>query len=237
MTDSPQIKTPIRLWPVDDRPREKLFKFGEQRLSNSELLAILLSTGTRGQSALDLSRKILEKFKTFRNMSHTDSRDWKEFRGLGPAKMAQLRAALEIGRRFREEEMKTEQPRIKSSREIVDILMPRMRDLKIEIFKAVFLNSQNKIIEIVDISEGTVNRASPFVREVFQKALSRFAVSLICVHNHPSGDTAPSPEDRQFTRDLIEAGRILGVKLLDHLIIGNNCYYSFSDAGGLNLPK
>lgn len=223
---------PIRLWPQDDRPREKLFKLGEHQLSNSELLAILLSTGTRGQSALDLSRKILEKFKTFRNMSHTDEREWKGVHGLGVAKIAQIRAAIEIGRRFREDEIRETQPQIKSSRDIVEILMPRLRDLKIEVFKAVFLNSKNKVIEIVDISQGTVNRASPFIREIFQKALAKFAVSLICVHNHPSGEVIPSPEDRQFTRDLAEAGRILGIKLQDHVIIGDNQYYSFRDQGG-----
>ena len=231
MQNLPQHKNPIRLWPIDDRPREKLLKLGEQKLSNSELLAILLSTGTRGQSALDLSRKILEKFKTFRNMSHTDGKIWKEVRGLGPAKIAQIRAAIEIGRRFREDEVREIQPQIKSSREVVNILMPRMRDLKIEVFKSVFLNSQNRIIEIVDIEEGTVNRASPFIREIFQKALARFAVSFICVHNHPSGDVKPSPEDRQFTRDLAETAYVLGIKLLDHLIIGDNRYYSFADQG------
>lgn len=233
MTNLSQVQNPIRLWPQDDRPREKLFRLGEQRLSNSELLAIILSSGSRGQSALDLSRQILDKFKTFRNMSHMDSRDWKGIRGLGLAKIAQIRAAIEIGRRFREDEMKLVQPRIKSSRDIVDILMPRMRDLKIEVFKAVFLNSQNKIIEIIDISEGTVNRASPFIREIYQKALAAYAVSVVCVHNHPSGDITPSPEDQQFTSDLVASGRILGVKLLDHLIIGDNCYYSFSDQRAL----
>lgn len=227
-------KSSIREWPVDDRPREKLFRLGPQKLSNSELLAILLGNGTRGQSALDLSRKVLEKFKTFRGMSHTDAREWDDIRGLGPAKVSQIRASLEIGRRFREDEAREAQPRIRSSRDIADMLMPQMRDLKIEVFKAVFLNSQNKIIEISDISEGTVNRASPFIREIFQKALARFAVSVICVHNHPSGDPTPSPEDRQFTADLRGAGQVLGVKLLDHLIIGDNRYYSFSDSGAIS---
>lgn len=226
-------QSPIHEWPVEDRPREKLFRLGESRLSNSELMAILLRTGCRGESALDLSRRIMRKFKTFRNMSHTDSREWQEFKGVGSAKMAQIRAALEIGRRFREDEIRETQPQIKSSREIVDILMPRMRDLKTEIFKAVFLNSQHRIIDILDVAEGTVNRASPFIREIFQQALQRFAVALICAHNHPSGDSTPSPEDRQFTRDLCEAGRILQVRLLDHLILGDNVYYSFAEAGAM----
>lgn len=220
-------------WPVADRPREKLFALGARQLSNSELLAILMGTGTRGQSALDLARKVLTKFKTFRAMNHSDSLEWREFSGLGCAKLSRILAALEIGRRFREDEAREARLSVKSSRDVVEILMPQMRDLKIEVFKAVYLNAKNAIIETVDISQGTVNRASPFIREIFQKALGLFAVSVICVHNHPSGDPAPSDEDRQFTRQLAQAGKVLEVKLLDHLIIGDNRYFSFRDAGQL----
>ena len=223
----------IKAWPQDDRPREKLLKHGEQSLSNSELLAILLRTGIRGSSAVDLARRILEKFGTFRNMSHTDLQNWREFKGLGAAKLAQIKAALEIGRRFREDEFKKEAPQIKSSGDIAQIFLPQLRDLKIEIFKVAFLNSQNRIIATVEITKGTVNQATPIIREVFQKALEHFAVSLICVHNHPSGEPAPSPEDRLFTKKLIDAGEVIQVKVLDHIIIGDNAYYSFADRGEL----
>jgi len=223
----------IKNWPKDERPREKLFKSGEHTLSNTELIAILLRSGIKGQSAIDLSRKILSKFKTFRNMSHTDIRDWKEFKGLGQAKIAQIKTAIEIGRRFREDEAKENQPKIESSKDIVDILMPRMRDLKKEVFKIVLLNSQNRIIDISDTEEGTVNKANPIIREIFQKALQNYAVSLICVHNHPSGKTEPSIEDRKFTEELFKAGKIMQVAVLDHVIIGDNEYYSFADDGVL----
>ena len=221
----------IKSWPVDDRPREKLWKYGEQHLSNSELVAILLRTGSRGISAIDLSRNVLDKFGSFRNMSHTDVRDWKGLKGLGMAKIAQLKAAIEIGRRFREEESKETRPQIKTAKDIVDILMPRMRDLKTEVFKAVFLNNQNRIIAIEDITEGTVNQAHPIIREIFQKALQHFAVSIICVHNHPSANIAPSDEDRKFTKGLYEASKLMGIKLLDHIIIAGEQYYSFADEG------
>lgn len=221
----------IKDWPLLDRPREKLLKNGEHTLSNSELLAILLRSGVKGQSAIDLARKILEKFKTFRNMSHTDLSQWKEFKGLGIAKIAQIKAAIEIGRRFREDEVKENQPKIESSKDVVDILMPRMRDLKKEVFKIVLLNSQNRIIDIFDAEEGTVNKANPIIREIFQKALQNYATSLICVHNHPSGKTEPSREDRDFTKELYQAGNIMQVKVLDHVIIGDNEYYSFADDG------
>ena len=228
--------TGIKSWPKDDRPREKLLKNGEHTLSNSELLAILLRIGTRskqgqkGESALDLARKILRKFKTFRNMSHTDIRDWKEFKGLGQAKIAQIKAALEIGRRFGEEKIES-QPKVKSSKDTYDILMPRMRDLKTEVFKVLLLNSQNRIIDIVETIEGTVNQANPIIRQIFQRAAQSFAASIICVHNHPSGDAKPSLEDKTFTKDLIQAGKVLQIKVLDHIIIGDNDYFSFADEG------
>ena len=231
MQSPAQRSTAIRHWPKDDRPREKLFKNGERSLSNSELLAILLRTGTNGTTAIDLARKVLDKFRTFRNMSHTDTRDWKELKGLGPAKIAQIKAALEIGRRFREAEIKEERPQIKSAKDVVDILMPQMRDLKKEVFKVVFLNSQNRIIAIEDLEEGTVNHASPIIREIFQRALQHFAVSIICAHNHPGGDAAPSAEDKAFTHKLIESGKVIGVNVLDHIIIGNEKFHSFIDRG------
>ena len=215
----------IKNWPKDDRPREKLLKYGEHTLSNSELLAILLRTGTTGVSALDIARNILKKFKTFRNMGHTDILDWKEFKGLGSAKIAQIRAAIEIGRRFGEEALSKKQ-KIKSAKDVVDMLMPRMRDLKKEVFKVVFLNTQNQIIEIEEITEGTVNRAAPIIREIFQKALQHFAAAIICVHNHPSGNPKPSREDEAFTEELIKAGNVLQVKVLDHVIIGDGNWRS-----------
>jgi len=224
-------KRAIKNWPKDERPREKLFREGEHKLSNTELLAILLRSGVKGESAIDLARKILQKFKTFRNMSHTDLRDWKEFKGLGQAKIAQIKAAIEIGRRFREEAIIENKIRIRSSKTVVDIMMPRMRDLKKEVFKLLLLNSQNRLIDIVEITEGTVNQANPIIREIFQKALQAFASSIVCVHNHPSGDVSPSKEDRDFTKELCQVGKSMQIRVLDHIIIGDNKYYSFADEG------
>ncbi|MBU1121719.1 MAG: DNA repair protein RadC [Candidatus Omnitrophota bacterium] len=221
----------INNWPKDDRPREKLLKYGEHTLNNSELLAILLRSGVKGQSALDLARAILKKFKTLRDLSHTDSCDWKEFKGLGNAKIAQIKAAVEIGRRFIEEETKETKPKITSSKDIAKIFIPRMRDLKKEIFKVLFLTSKNQIIDILEMAEGTVNQANPIIRDIFQKALQNFAVSIICAHNHPSGDPTPSTEDKEFTQQLTAAGKTLQIQMLDHIIIGNNTYFSFADKG------
>jgi len=231
----PSKITGIRSWPQDDRPREKLLKRGAETLSNSELLAILLRTGVKGTSAIDLARRIVDKFGTFRNMIHTDSREWKEFKGLGPAKIAQIQAALEIGRRFRDVEVNDPKRKIASAADVVHIIIPQMqdqmRDLKTEVFKVVYLNSNNRIIEISDAARGTVNHAMPIVREIIHAALQKFAAAIICVHNHPSANIAPSPEDKKFTQELFSAGKLMDIKMLDHIIIGDGTFYSFAEEG------
>ena len=227
--------TGIKSWPKDDRPREKLLKKGAGALSNSELLAILLRTGVKGNSAIDLARKILHKFGTFRNMSHIDMRELKEFKGLGPAKIAQIKAALEIGRRFREVEVLPPKKKIATAGDVVDIIMPQMldqmRDLKTEVFKVVYLNSNNGIIDIADAAVGTVNQAAPIVREIIHTALQKFAASIICVHNHPSANITPSPEDKKITAELTAACNVMGIRMLDHIIVGDGNYFSFADQG------
>ena len=228
---SKNMKTGIKSWPPDDRPREKLLKKGAGALSHSELLAILLRTGVKGVSAIDLARRIIDKFGTFRNMSHTDMREWKEFKGLGPAKIAQIQAALEIGRRFREDEVLSAKQKIASAQDVVAIIAPQMRDLKTEVFKVVYLNSNNRIIDISNAATGTVNQAMPIVREIIHAALQKFAAAIICVHNHPSGNVAPSPEDKKFTQELAAAGKLMGIKVLDHIIIGDGSFFSFADEG------
>jgi DNA repair protein RadC len=225
--------TGIKTWPVADRPREKLLKKGARALTNSELLAILLRTGTKGSSAIDLARKVMKKFGTFRNMLHTDMRDWKGFKGLGNAKFAHIQAALEIGRRFREDEASTGKQKISTAKDIVDIFLPQLRDLKTEVFKVVYLDSNNRIIDIIDAAIGTVNHAMPIVREIIHSALQKFAVSIACVHNHPSANITPSTQDKKFTKELSDAGTLMEIKLIDHIIIGDDKYYSFSDEGTL----
>lgn len=223
--------TGIKNWPVDDRPREKLLKKGARALTNSELLAILLRTGAKGVSAIDLARKIMKKFGTFRNMLHVDVRDWKEFKGIGNAKVAHIQSALEIGRRFREDEASAGKQKISSAKDIVDILLPQLRDLKTEVFKVAYLDGNNRIIDITDAAVGTVNHVMPIVREIIHLALQKFAVSIVCVHNHPSANVTPSMQDKKFIKELIDAGKLMEIKLIDNIIIGDDKYYSFSDEG------
>jgi len=221
----------IKSWPQDDRPREKLLKNGAKALTNSELLAILLGTGTKGTSAIDLGRKILSKFGSFRNMTHTDARDWNELKGLGPAKIAHIQAALEIGRRFREDELSVRKQKVTSAKDVADILMPQMRDLKIEVFKVVYLDNNHRIIDVEDNINGTVDHVMPIVREIIHIALQKFAKSIICAHNHPSGNITPSIHDKRFTKELCDAAKLMEIKIMDHLIIGDDKYYSFADQG------
>jgi len=221
-------RTNIKQWPKSERPRERLFKYGEHTLSNAELLAILLRSGSEGLNAVELGREIMSRFKTFRNMSHTDIQELRKFKGMGEAKIAQLRSAFEIGRRFMCEEKKV-LGSVSSPKEVADFLMPRLRDIKKEVFQILLLDSKNQITEIIEIEEGTVDEAAPQIREIVLKAIQNFAVSIIAAHNHPSGDPEPSEEDIAFTDSLKKACEALQLNMLDHIIIGDNKHYSFVD--------
>ncbi|MFA4992321.1 MAG: DNA repair protein RadC [Candidatus Omnitrophota bacterium] len=221
-------KTSIKKWPKDERPRERLFKYGEHTLTNAELLAILFRTGAVGLDAVGLGRQVMSYFKTLRNMNHVDVRELRKFKGMGDAKIAQLKASFEIARRFMCER-KEGSDVIKSPKDAADLLMPRLRDLKKEVFQVLLLDSRNHVIDIIEIEEGTVDAASPQIREICVKALQKFAVSVIAAHNHPSGEPEPSKEDAVFTENLVTAGNALQLNVLDHLIIGDNKYYSFAE--------
>ncbi|MFH1776909.1 MAG: DNA repair protein RadC [Candidatus Omnitrophota bacterium] len=228
MISSQKSTSAIPTWPEEDRPREKLLKNGEHTLSDSELLAILLRTGTKGQSAIDLARKILHKFKSFRKMSHTDKREWTEFKGLGMAKIAQLRAALEIARRFNYyENNSVKKPMLQYTEEVVDMFKARMRDLKYEVFKVILCDTKNRILDVVEIAQGTPVESYPIIREIISKALQSFAAGIICVHNHPQGEPEPSKDDELFTTQLRQTCKPMGIRLLDHIIFGTDEFYSF----------
>jgi len=218
----------IRNWPEDDRPREKLLKYGEQALSNAELLAILIRTGTTGKSAIDLGRELLARFKSLRAMSGVDVSEFKEITGLKDAKIAQIKAAIELGRRMMSEE-KAFHGVVKSSADVVEFLMPLMRDLKKELFKILLLDKRNHVMEVIDIDTGTVDRVNPSVREILLTALKYQSPAMILAHNHPSGDIEPSEADKRLTRDLVKAALVMELRIFDHIIIGENQYFSFAD--------
>ena len=221
---------PIREWSKDDRPREKLLKYGEHTLSNAELLAILIRTGTPGRSAVDIGREILHKFKTLRAMSGIDVSEFKEISGLKNAKIAQIKAAIELGRRMLSEE-KALEGSIKSSLDVANFLMPLMRDLAKERFVLLLLDKRNSICDMIDIDYGTVDKANPYIRDIIQTAIRYNTPSIIVAHNHPSGSINPSKDDISFTKSLMMATKATGIRFFDHIIIGNNRYFSFADEG------
>ncbi len=229
---SPKGGDSIKDWPEDMRPREKLLKHGEHTLSRAELLAVLLRIGYQGKSAVDLGRIIMQKFGSFRKMSHTNILELKEIKGMGDAKIAQLRAAIEIGRRFMEEESVIKDG-VRSPEDIAKRFMPRMRDLKTEIFHVLLLDGKHNVKDIEEVAAGTPTQAVPHVSDIMTKALNKYAASIVCVHNHPSGNTTPSREDKRFTQALNEACEAMEIKLVDHIIIGDDKFFSFAEAGAI----
>jgi DNA repair protein RadC len=220
----------IREWAEDDRPREKLLRYGEHALSNAELVAIIIRTGTRGKSAVDIGRDLLHRFKSLRAMSGVDIAEFREVPGLKDAKIAQIKAAVELGRRMVSEEKSDDEP-VRHSSDVANRLMPIMRDLKKERFVLLLLDRKNVITDIINVDHGTVDQANPHVREILQQALRKNAPSIIVAHNHPSGSIRPSDQDKAFTRNLVIAAYATGVTCFDHIIIGNNRFFSFADEG------
>ncbi len=217
-------------WPEDDRPREKLLKYGEHTLSNAELLAILIRTGTNGRSAVDIARELLQKFKSLRSMSGVDATEFNQIAGLKDAKIAHIKAAIELGRRMMSEE-KAFEGTVKSSSDVANYLMPLMRDLKKEAFKVLLLDKRNSITNAIDMEMGSIDRVNPSIRDILQIALKYQTPAIIVTHNHPSGDIEPSDADNALTRDLIVAASAMELRVFDHIIIGENQYFSFADEG------
>jgi len=237
MTEKPKDKVyedSISNWPEEERPRERLLKFGPHSLTNAELLAILLRVGVKGKSAVDLARQIIREAKGLRGLDKLESKDLFSIKGLSDAKIAQIKASVELGKRILEES-RTVEGIASSSRKAYDLLFPRMRDLKKEVFRVIFLNSQNQVIDIITAHEGTVTMSSVYVREIINLANKFGAAAMIFAHNHPSGEPKPSSEDKAITEELVFAGRIMKIKVLDHIIIGEEQYFSFADEGLIKL--
>jgi DNA repair protein RadC len=220
----------IKTWPAEERPRERLLVHGPGALTTAELLAILLRTGTGGQSAVELARSLLEKAGGLRELDRRGTEELQEAKGLGPAKIAQLKAALELGRRLMAEEKKV-LAAVTSSKEVYEWLRPQMQGLTKEVFKVLLLNGNNEILESVTASEGSLTESPVYLRDLVNLANRHQAAALIVAHNHPSGNPRPSPTDKTLTEELVFMGRLLKIRVLDHLIIGENRYYSFADEG------
>ncbi len=220
----------IKSIPVDDRPQEKLLKYGANNLSNSELLAVILRTGSKEENVLKLSQKILsEDNKGLKNIAEGTIEKFKSFKGINNAKAAQLMALSELSKRI--STLKIERIKITSPADAALVMMEEMRYYKKEYFKIILLDTKNNIKKISEISVGSLNSSIVHPREVFSEAVVNSASSIILVHNHPSGESDPSHEDIVLTNRLDECGKILGIKVLDHIIIGDGVFYSFKEEG------
>lgn len=215
---------------IDDRPRERLIKQGPQSLSNQELIAILLRTGTKSESVLSLANRILNYFEKIHELKHATLEEIVSIKGIGEAKAVQLLAAIELGRRLAQMQVHNRFT-IRSPQDAASFLMPEMSSLNQEHFVTLFLNTKNQVIHKQTIFIGSLNSSIVHPREIFREAVKRSAASIICAHNHPSGIATPSPEDIDVTKRIQEAGYIIGIDLIDHIIIGDHQFISLKEKG------
>jgi len=220
----------LREMPDEERPRERMMTVGPKALSHTELLAILLRTGTKQESAILLASRILNECGSLQGLVDMSISELTEIRGIGPAKAIQLKAGIELGLRL----SKSSGDKLRIVRKPADAaeaVMEELRYLKKEHFMCLFLNTKNHIIAQETLSIGTLNASLVHPREVFRAAIKCSSASIICVHNHPSGDPTPSPEDVTLTKRLQEAGELVGIEILDHLVIGDNRFISLKEQG------
>ncbi len=227
-----ELKRPtMKQLPTGERPRERLIQCGDEQLTDAELLGIIIRDGTRDNNAVDLARKLLVAYGDFRGLSSATISELCKTKGIGPARAAQIKASLAIAKRFSTTLIKPHQ-QFKCSNEIFNHFHEQLREKKQELFMAVLLDNKNRIIKVEsEVTKGSLTSSIVHPREAFKAAIKESAASVVFVHNHPSGDPEPSKEDIQITSRLSEAGNIVGIKILDHIIIGNDKYVSFKDRG------
>jgi DNA repair protein RadC len=228
---NPQSPLTIKQWAEDDRPREKLLLKGRSALSDAELLAILIATGTREESAVDIAKKVLALNQNqLSELSKQSVKDLRKVKGIGPAKAITIVAAMELSRRRKEEEPLSKQ-KVSTSAHLFAIFEPLVADLPNEVFWLLLLNRANYVIGCHKISEGGVNATVVDSKIIFKCALESLASAIVLCHNHPSGNLEPSEADKQLTKAIKSACSVMQMTLIDHIIIGHNKFYSFADAG------
>ena len=218
----------VSYWPKSEQPRERLMSRGPGALSDAELLAIFLRVGVKGMNVLDLARKLLLDFGGLRGLFKAGEPELRKIKGLGTAKIATLRAIAELNERLLEERVQGG-AFLECSGDVHRLLAQKFRDLDHEVFSVVFLDTKHRVLSIEELFRGTIDTASVFPREIVKRALAQGAAALIAVHNHPSGNPEPSSEDRRVTEDLKNACHLMGISLLDHIVVGSNAYFSFTD--------
>jgi DNA repair protein RadC len=220
----------IKDLPPEERPRERLSKHGPEALSTPELLAILLRTGTARESALDVAERIVGHFGGLRGLAGATIEQLSQIRGVGVVKAIEIRAAVELGKRISAFTQEA-RPVIRCPADVSQLVMSELRHEAREHFRVLLLDTRNQVIRVNTVSVGSLTESIVHPREVFSEAIRHHCAALIAVHNHPSGDPTPSPEDIQVTQRLAEAGRLLGIDLLDHVVIGDGRYVSLKERG------
>jgi DNA repair protein RadC len=223
-------RSSIKHWPTSERPRERLLEKGGEALSNAQLLAILLRTGDQGVSALDLAIDLIDRFEGFAGLESASVPELCELKGMGPAKAAQIKAALEISRRIGPSR-ETGKPSFHSGSDVFSFLSPAMGRLSHEEFRVLLLDTKHRLMREITISRGTLSGTSVDPREVFSQTIREKAAAVVCGHNHPRGDPSPSPEDHALTGRLLKSGKLLGIPLLDHVVVGESGYFSYDEEG------
>ena len=213
-----------------DRPRERLAALGPQALTNAELIAILLRVGVKGESAVTVGQRLLSKFGGITGLHRAPFTDLIKQHGLGDAKAAQIKAAIELGRRLTLESPE-ERPSINSPADAAALVSYEMSALEQEHLRVILLDRRNRVMEIVEVYKGSVNSSQVRVGEIFKEAIRKNASALVVIHNHPSGDPTPSPDDVAVTRAIVQAGKLLDVDVLDHLVIGQGKWVSLKERG------
>jgi DNA repair protein RadC len=221
----------IRDLPAGERPRERLAHAGEGALSTTELLAIILRTGVGGESVLDMARRLLARYGGLPGLARASFAELRAEKGLGRAKTAQLKAALELGRRMLLASPAEDRFVVRSPADVAQLLMAEMAHLEQEHFRVLYLDTRNRLLDIETVYVGSLNASHIRVGEVFRDAVKRNCAAIIVAHNHPSGDPTPSPEDVEVTRQLVAAGNLLDIEVLDHLIIGQQRFVSLRERG------
>ena len=226
-------KLNINQWAEEDRPREKMMQKGAEALTDAELLAILIGSGNTEESAVSLMQRVLaEAGNNLHHLGKWQVRDFARFKGLGPAKSISIMAALELGKRRTLQE-RPERPTMRSSKDIYDLFHPLLCDLATEEFWVLLLNQAARVIDKIRISRGGLDQTTADVRTILREALLTRATQLALVHNHPSGNTQPSPDDTRLTQAVRDAARLMNIRVLDHVIVADGDYYSFNDEGRL----
>ncbi len=230
MADSPRPVYRITDLHETERPRERLASLGPQALSNAELLAILLRVGVTGENAVQVGQRLLQKFSGLTGIHRAPFEELMNQHGIGEAKAAQIKAAIELGRRLTLEAPE-ERSTINSPADAAALVQFEMSALEQEHLRVILLDTRNHVLDIVEVYHGSVNSSQVRVGEIFKAAVRRGAPALIVVHNHPSGDPTPSPDDVAVTRAFVQAGKLLDVDVLDHLVIGQGKYVSLKERG------